>query len=37
VHRQQAIFIGLSYKRLKDVNSLGFAMLLLLEIADVFV
>jgi hypothetical protein len=37
MHRQQAIFIGLSYKKLKGVYSLGLAMWLLLEIAGVFV
>jgi len=37
MQRQQAIFLGLSCNRLKGVNSLGFAMWLLLEIATVFV
>jgi hypothetical protein len=35
--RQQALFRGLSYKKLKDLNSLGFATWLLLGIATVFV
>ena len=31
MHRQQAVFLGVSCSRLKGVNSLGFAMWLLLE------
>jgi len=37
MHRQQAIFLGLSCNRLKGVNSLDFPMWLLLEIATVLV
>jgi hypothetical protein len=37
MHSQEALFRGQSYKRLKDLNSLGFAAWLLLGNAAVFV